>query len=128
MELSLTGERQQISSRSPPAFLYLNCSDYTKGNFILRAQKPNELERLKSDVRNCFEGAATSTKCKIKVTVESEYKGSRILKKPNRRLGSECSFGRTVRVLCPTIRYRVSFPSGARRFSACFDRPGRCQL
>ena len=78
MELLLKEERQQISSRSHHGIIYLNCSDYTKGNFIVRARTAIELEKLKGDVRKCFEGAAISTRCKIQIAVESEYKGSPI--------------------------------------------------
>lgn len=57
------GKAANIIPFKPP----LSLSEYTKGNFIVRARKASELEKLKGDVRKCFEGAATSTRCKIQL-------------------------------------------------------------
>jgi len=38
--------------------------------------KKKELHALRKDVSRCFEGAAESTKCKLKITEKMSYKGS----------------------------------------------------
>jgi metal-dependent amidase/aminoacylase/carboxypeptidase family protein len=41
----------------------------------MRATKEEELQELKANVIRCFEGAALSTKCKLKITDKMHYKG-----------------------------------------------------
>ena len=43
---------------------------------MCRARTAKELEKLKSDVKNCFEAAAVSTRCQLKITEKMTYKGS----------------------------------------------------
>jgi len=50
--------------------------DYTKGAFIVRAPVQDQCNKLKSDVLACFEGAAKSTRCKLKITEKMNYKGT----------------------------------------------------
>jgi metal-dependent amidase/aminoacylase/carboxypeptidase family protein len=42
----------------------------------MRALKDKELQVLEKDVRKCFEGAAESTGCKLKITEIMRYKGT----------------------------------------------------
>jgi len=37
--------------------------------------KEEELHALRKDVLRCFDGAAESTKCKLKITEKMSYKG-----------------------------------------------------
>jgi hypothetical protein len=57
----------------------LICRDYTKGTFIARTRIVKQLASLKTDMRNCFEEAATSTKYKLQVNAETEYRGGYLL-------------------------------------------------
>ena len=59
--------------------IWLICSDYTKGRFIIRAMTDAEMLKLKAEVTNCFKAAALSTRCKLKIAEKMEYKGTYFL-------------------------------------------------
>jgi metal-dependent amidase/aminoacylase/carboxypeptidase family protein len=49
--------------------------DYSKGVFMCRAMRAKDLNKLKEDVKKCFEAAAISTRCTLKITDKMNYKG-----------------------------------------------------
>ena len=58
-----------------PFSIRLISRDYTKGQFVIRAMTNPELQKLKTDVTNCFKAAALSTMCKLRLVDKMEYKG-----------------------------------------------------